>query len=153
VLRSVLEEVGSLLENVLLALRWRLVVGAESIEALRRSVALGAGWSGLGYGGRLLDGRLLRLGRRWRGRGLERRLRLVVEPARGLRDRLGRRGGGVARLSRLRRLGSICVEVAARRTERLGLLAAELLLRRPVLALQLEVLLDGVVEQAHRAED
>ena len=86
--------------------------------------------------------------------GLEGRLtRFVVEPARGLGDRLGlgrgRLGGLFAR--RLGRLRTVGREVAARGTERLGLLALELLLRRAVLALQLEVLLDGVVEQAHRA--
>ena len=44
------------------------------------------------------------------------------------------------------------LRLAAGRAEGLGLLAANLLVARSVLALEVEVLADRVVEQAHRAE-
>ena len=104
---------------------------------------LGLGRSGLAHRGGL--DRLLGLGRVRDGF-----LRGGVDALRGA-GALGAVG-----LGRLRGAVSVlCLRgshLPARRPERLFLLALELFLRHAMLALELEMLPDGIVENAHRAE-
>jgi hypothetical protein len=123
---------------------WPRLLEPRLVLVHRRS---GLARSGIG-GGRLEHRLLLEIGIGARRRGhLGRQLRDDVGLERlGVGNRLGIRIGG-CRTTRDQRLGHLA---AARRAQRLLLLAAHVVLRRTVATLELEVLTDGVVEQSHR---
>jgi hypothetical protein len=157
VLGRLLEELGRVLERVVVALFLVVLLGLieEGLFLARgRQLVLEAVLLGVGRGDRCRRGfseRWLARLRGWlahRGDGVDDRLGDGLGRG-GFRRRVGddllglRLGRGVLRLRRAR-------EVPPRGTERLGLLLRDLVLRRAVLALQVQVLSDCVVEDPQR---